>query len=50
MRALKLVGCFIRTSLQEEAAYRANFWISLFWSPSSFVNIGCIKRNVSIKI
>ena len=32
MRALKLVGCFIRTSLQEEAAYRANFWISLFYS------------------
>ena len=32
MRYLRLVSLFIRTSFQEEAAYRANFFISLLYS------------------
>lgn len=32
MRALRLIGSFMRASFQEEAAYRTNFFISLFTS------------------
>ncbi len=32
MRYLRLMGLFARASFQEEAAYRANFWISLLHS------------------
>ena len=38
MRTLQLLRTFIRTSLQEEAAYRANFWISLFYSMLNLVS------------
>jgi ABC-2 type transport system permease protein len=32
MRSLRLVSHFIQVSIQEEAAYRSNFWISLLYS------------------
>ncbi len=32
MRYLRLIGHFVRASFQEEAAYRANFYISLLHS------------------
>src|SRR5512135_2371810 len=37
MRALRLIGHFMRTSFQEEAASQANFWISLL---HSLLNLG----------
>jgi ABC-2 type transport system permease protein len=32
MRSLRLISRFIQVSVQEEAAYRSNFWISLLYS------------------
>lgn len=37
MHYLKLVGQFARASSQSQLAYRANFWISLFYSALSLV-------------
>jgi ABC-2 type transport system permease protein len=37
MRALRLIGQFMRASFQEEAAYRSNFFISIFYS---ILNLG----------
>lgn len=37
MHAVRLIGHFMRTSFQEEAAYRANFWIHLL---NSLLNLG----------
>ena len=32
MRFMRLIACFMQASFQEQAAYRANFWTSLFYS------------------
>lgn len=37
MRYLRLLGCFVRASAQDELAYRANLWISLL---HSLLNLG----------
>jgi ABC-2 type transport system permease protein len=37
MNALRLIGAFMRASLQQETAYRANFWINLLYS---LLNLG----------
>ncbi|MBN2548081.1 MAG: ABC-2 family transporter protein [Anaerolineales bacterium] len=45
MHYLRLTGFFIRASFQEEAAYRANFWISLFYS---LLNLGTGVLGVAV--
>ena len=45
MHYVRLVGSFMRASFQEEAAYRANFFISLFYS---LLNLGTGVLGVSV--
>ncbi|MBI4926443.1 MAG: ABC-2 family transporter protein [Anaerolineae bacterium] len=37
MRFLRLIGCFVRASAQQDLMYRSNFWLSLF---HSLLNLG----------
>ncbi|MEA4909449.1 MAG: ABC-2 family transporter protein [Anaerolineaceae bacterium] len=45
MHALRLTGLFLRASLQEEVAYRANFWIHLL---NSLLNLGTGIAGVAV--
>ena len=45
MRYLRLIGRFMRASFQEEAAYRSNFFISIFYS---LLNLGTGVLGVSV--
>jgi ABC-2 type transport system permease protein len=45
MRYLRLIGFFLRVSIQEESAYRANFWISAL---HSLLNLGTGVLGVAV--
>ena len=45
MRYVRLISRFMRASFQEEAAHRANFFISIFYS---LLNLGTGVLGVSV--